>query len=80
MGAAVVERLMATRPVRAAALLAPVPPAGLLVLAARLATESPDYLLQMSRFDPTRLSAHVQETLRPFYFSDDVEPRFSPEV
>src|SRR4051794_34369063 len=29
MGAAVVERLLATRPVRAAALLAPIPPAGL---------------------------------------------------
>lgn len=74
MGAAVVERLMATRPVRAAALIAPVPPAGLLTLAARLATESPEYLLQMSAFDPSRLTAHVLETLRPFYFSDDVEP------
>ncbi len=74
MGAAIVERLMATRPVRAAALFSPVPPAGLLSLAARLATERPDYLLQMSQFDPTRLSAHVLETLRPFYFSNDVDP------
>ena len=43
MGAAIVERLLATRPVRAAALLAPVPPAGLLTMAARLATDAPDY-------------------------------------
>ncbi len=80
MGAAVIERLMATRPVRAAALLAPVPPAGLLTLAARLATERPDYLLQMSQFDPTRLSAHVLETLRPYYFSDEVDPAILAEA
>jgi pimeloyl-ACP methyl ester carboxylesterase len=73
MGAAVVERLIATRPVRAAALLAPLPPSGLLPMAARLATERPDYLMQMAMLDPSRLTAHVLETLRPFYF-DDVEP------
>ena len=43
MGAAVIERLLATRPVRAAALLSPVPPAGLLPMAARLAAEQPEY-------------------------------------
>jgi pimeloyl-ACP methyl ester carboxylesterase len=80
MGAAIVERLMATRPVRAAALLSPVPPAGLLTLAARLATERPDYLLQMSQFDPTRLSTHVLDTLRPYYFSDDVDPTILAEA
>ncbi len=73
MGAAVVERLLATRPVRAAALLAPVPPAGLLTMAARLATERPDYLLQMSQINPSQLSSHVLETLQPYYFSKDVE-------
>lgn len=74
MGAAVIERLLATRPVRAAALIAPVPPAGLLTMAARLATERPDYLMQMSQLNPSRLSAHVLETLQPFYFSNDVAP------
>jgi pimeloyl-ACP methyl ester carboxylesterase len=74
MGAAVIERMLATRPVRAAALLSPVPPAGLLPMAARLATERPDYLLQLSHFDPARLTTHVLETLRPFYFSADVAP------
>lgn len=73
MGAAVIERLLATRPVRAAALMAPVPPAGLLPMAARLATERPDYLFRLSQIDPARLTAHVLETLRPFYFSDDVD-------
>jgi len=74
MGAAVCERLLATRPVRAAALMAPVPPSGLVGIAARLAAERPDTLMQMMQFDPTRLSVHVLESLRPYYFSDDVEP------
>jgi non-heme chloroperoxidase len=80
MGAAVVERLLATRPVRAAALIAPVPPAGLLTMAARLAAERPDYLMQMSQLNPARLSTHVLETLRPFYFSDDVAPELLAEA
>jgi pimeloyl-ACP methyl ester carboxylesterase len=80
MGAAIVERLLSTRPVRAAALLAPVPPSGLISMAARLATERPDYLLQMLQFDPSRLSTHVLETLRPYYFSDDVDPAVLAEA
>ena len=79
MGAAVVERLLATRPVRAAALLSPVPPAGLLAMAARLATQPADYF-QFSQFDPFRMSSHVLEALRPYYFSDDVEPEIMDEV
>lgn len=79
MGAAVIERMLATRPVRAAALLAPVPPTGLLPMAARLATERPDYLLQLSHFDPARMTAHVLETLRPFYFSADAAPEILAE-
>jgi pimeloyl-ACP methyl ester carboxylesterase len=75
MGSAIVERLLATRPVAAAALLAPLPPSGLLTMAARLAMERPDYLMQMASLDPSQLSSHVLEALRPFYFSDDVEPQ-----
>ena len=74
MGAAIVERLMATQPVRAAALIAPVPPAGLMAMATRLATGQPEYALQFSQFDPASMSRHVLEALRPFYFSDDVAP------
>ena len=73
MGAAIVERLVATRPVRAAALLAPLPPSGLMPVAARLAAENPDYLWQMSRIDPLRLSAEVAAALEPFYFSDRMD-------
>jgi pimeloyl-ACP methyl ester carboxylesterase len=80
MGAAVIERMLATRPVRAAALLAPVPPAGLLTIAARLATERPDYLLSMMHLDATRLSRHVLDALRPYYFSDDVAPEILAEA
>ena len=74
MGAAVIERLLATRPIRAAALLAPVPPAGLLVVASRLAAERPDYMLQMNHLDPGRITGQVLGVLRPYYFSDDVRP------
>jgi len=73
MGAAVIERLLATRPVRAAALLSPVPPTGLLPMAARLAAERPEYLMSLSQFDPARLTSHVLDVLRPYYFSPDVE-------
>jgi pimeloyl-ACP methyl ester carboxylesterase len=74
MGAAVVERIVAKRPVRGAALLAPLPPAGLLSIATRLATSHPDYLMQMGSTDPSRLSADVLQALRPFYFGADVPP------
>ena len=80
MGAAVVERLLGTRPLRAAALIAPVPPTGLLMMAARLATEEPRYLLQMGQLDASRLSGSVLRTLQPFYFSDDVAPEILAEA
>jgi len=74
MGAAVIERMMATRPVRAAGLLAPVPPTGLVPVAARLATSHLAFGPHLFGLDPTRLSADVLAALRPFYFSDRVEP------
>jgi pimeloyl-ACP methyl ester carboxylesterase len=80
MGAAVVERIVAKRPVRGAALLAPVPPAGLLPMAARLAAQNPDYLLGLAGLDPARLSSMVLESLRPFYFSADVAQEIQREA
>jgi len=80
MGAAIVERLLATRPIRAAALISPVPPAGLLAMAARLATEPSGYPLQFSQLDPARMSRHVLEAMQPFYFSDDVAPEILAEA
>jgi pimeloyl-ACP methyl ester carboxylesterase len=80
MGAAVLERMMATRPVRAAALIAPVPPTGLLPVAARLATTRPDYLSHMIGLDPTRLSQDILKALRPFYFSRGVQPAILREA
>ncbi len=73
MGAAICERMMATRPVRGAALLAPVPPAGLLPVAARLAAMNPTYLSHMAGLDPSRLTDDVLKVLRPFYFSEGVD-------
>ena len=61
MGAAILERMMATRPMRGAALMAPVPPTGLLPVAARLATTHPDYASHMIGLDPTRLSRRHPE-------------------
>ena len=72
MGAAIVERIVAKRPVRGAALLAPLPPSGLLSIATRLAREHPDYLMHMSGMDTSRMSEEVLHALRPFYFSANV--------
>ncbi len=74
MGAAIVERMMAARPIHAGVLIAPVPPTGLLPVAARLATAHPGYMTHMMGLDPTRLSADTLTVLRPFYFSPDVDP------
>jgi len=80
MGAAVVERMIATHPRRGAVLLAPVPPTGLATIAARLAFERPDALAHMMQLDPSRLSASVLAALRPFYFSDRVDRAILDEV
>lgn len=80
MGAAICERMMATRPIRGAALLAPVPPNGLLSVAARLATTHPDYASHMLSIDPMRLSDDILKALRPFYFSDRVDPAILREA
>jgi hypothetical protein len=45
-----------------------------MAMAARLATGQPEYVLPFSQFDPSGLSRHVLEALRPYYFSDDVAP------
>ena len=80
MGAAVLERMMATRPVRGAVLMAPVPPMGLLPVAARLAATHPNYASHMVGLDPSRLSHDLLKALRPFYFSRDVDPRILREA
>ena len=72
MGAAIVELIVAKRPVRGAALLAPVPPAGLLPIASRLAARTPNYLMQMGAVDPSAAVRRRAAGLRPFYFSDKV--------
>jgi pimeloyl-ACP methyl ester carboxylesterase len=74
MGAAVVERLIAAGPVRAAALFAPVPPAGLGPVAGRLLAWQPEYLVNMQRLDAPHLAGDALAALRPMYFSDDVAP------
>ncbi len=74
MGAAVVERLMAAGPVRAAALFAPVPPSGLGPVAGRLLAWQPEYLMNLQRLDAPHLASDALAALRPMYFSDDVAP------
>ncbi len=80
MGAAIIERIVAKRPVRGAALLAPIPPIGLLPVASRLAASHPNYLMQMGGVDPSRLSADVLQALRPFYFSPKVPAKVLAEA
>jgi pimeloyl-ACP methyl ester carboxylesterase len=74
MGASVIERMMHTRPLRAAALIAPVPPAGLLPVARRLLAWQPEVLVNLQRLDAPHLSGDVLAALRPMFFSDDVAP------
>src|SRR5258708_294001 len=56
MGAAIVERLLVAGSVRAAALLAPVPPTGLGLVAHRLAAYQPEDLGNLHRLDAPQLS------------------------
>jgi pimeloyl-ACP methyl ester carboxylesterase len=74
MGAAVIERILERHPLRGAALLAPVPPAGLVAVASRLMLERPDYLVKLARFDRGEMAADVLAVLRPYYFTDDIAP------
>ena len=74
MGAAVIEKILQRHPLRAAALLAPLPPSGLMAVASRLMLQRPDYLLQMGRFDQGTVASDVLAVLRPFYFTDDIDP------
>ena len=80
MGAAVVERLLATSAVRTAVLLAPVPPAGLGPVAGRLLAWQPEYLVNMQRLDAPHLAGDVLAALRPMYFSADVAPEILAEA
>jgi pimeloyl-ACP methyl ester carboxylesterase len=80
MGAAIVERLLATRTVRAAALLAPVPPAGLGPVAGRLLAWQPEYFVNLQRLDAPHLAGDVLAALRPMYFSTDVAPEILAEA
>ena len=80
MGAAVVERLLASGSARRAALLAPIPPAGLGPVAHRLAAHQPEYLVNLHRLDAPHLSGDVLAALRPMYFSDDVDPAMLVET
>jgi pimeloyl-ACP methyl ester carboxylesterase len=74
MGASIVEHLLVKQPVRAAALLAPVPPGGLGSMAGRLLAAQPEYLVNLHRLDAPHLAGDVLASLRPLYFSDDVAP------
>jgi len=80
MGASVVEHMLGARPVRAAALLAPVPPGGLGPIAGRLLALQPEYLVNLQRLDAPHLAGDVLAALRPLYFSDDVAPEILAEA
>jgi pimeloyl-ACP methyl ester carboxylesterase len=80
MGAAIIERMLTTRPIRAAALLAPIPPAGLGPVAQRLLAWQPEYLVNMHRLDAPHLSGDVLAALRPMYFSASVPPKILAEA
>jgi len=74
MGASVVEHLLGKLPLRGAALLAPIPPAGLGPIARRMLALQPEYIVNLQRLDAPHLSGDMLAALRPMYFSDDVAP------
>jgi non-heme chloroperoxidase len=80
MGASVVEHLLAKQPIRAAALLAPIPPSGLGPMAQRLLALQPEYLVNLQRLDAPHLAGDVLAALRPLYFSDDADPEVLAEA
>ena len=80
MGAAIIERMLTTRPIRAAALLAPIPPGGLGPVASRLLIWQPEYMVNMQRLDAPHLAGDILAALRPMYFSDNVEPAILAEA
>jgi non-heme chloroperoxidase len=80
LGAAVVERIVARHALRGAALVAPLPPSGLVSIASRMMIERPDYLMQMARFNRADFATDVLSTLRPFYFTDDIDPELLREA
>ena len=80
MGAAIVERLLDVAPVPGAALLAPVPPAGLGSVVSRLLAWQPEYLVNLQRLDAPHLAGDVLAALRPMYFSSDVAPAILVEA
>jgi pimeloyl-ACP methyl ester carboxylesterase len=80
MGAAIVERMLATRPIETAVLLAPIPPAGLFSVATRLAASHPDYLMQMACLDAARVPSDVLAVLRPYFFSENAAPELLNEL
>ena len=80
MGATIVERVITMQAVRAAALLAPIPPAGLGPVAGRLLAWQPEYLVNMQRLDAPHLAGDIMVALRPMYFSDKVAPAILAEA
>ncbi len=80
MGAAVIEHIAERHALRAAVLLAPLPPSGLASVASRLLFAHPGYIAQMARLDQGRIAADVLDTLRPFYFTDDIDPALLREA
>jgi pimeloyl-ACP methyl ester carboxylesterase len=51
-----------------------------MLIATRLATERPDYMMHMGQLDASRMSGHALDALRPYYFSDDVAPEILREA
>lgn len=80
MGAAIIEHLLLRQPVRAVALVAPIPPAGLGPVAYRLAAYHPEYLVNLQRLDAPHLAGDVFAALRSMYFSKDIDPAILVEA
>jgi pimeloyl-ACP methyl ester carboxylesterase len=74
MGAAVVERVAEREPVRAAILMAPVPPTGTLGTTMKLALTEPAFFTEVTRAIDGRFSRKTLTLMRDVYYSPDMRP------
>ena len=71
MGTVVVERFLERQPVRAAILMAPVPPTGILGATMKLAFSDPDFFAQQTRIQHGEFNQEALRTLRQVYYSPE---------
>lgn len=74
MGTAIVERVVAREPARAAVLMSPVPAMGTLAATMKLALTEPAFFSEVTRASQGRYSGKTLRLMRDVYYSPDMTP------